>query len=210
MINNHLKKKNLTKKLGHHVDLFYEIGSLMNIKRAWGQFLGDEVRNNIEHSFRVTIIALTIARLEGVGNEEKIIKMALFHDLSESRSIDIAFAHRSYVDRHERQAAKDQLTNTVFSTDILPLLQEYKARKSIESLIVKDADHLEVDLELREQAEFGNKVAESYIKNFRLNVSRKIFTKTGQRLWQEIYRIKPFSWHNKLINNWINSKKFSK
>lgn len=202
--------KKQIRKIDQEVKLFYEIGSLMNIKRAWGQFLDNNVRNNIEHTCRVAIIALTISRLEGKGSEDKILKMALFHDLCESRSIDIAFVHRSYVERHEDKAANDQLKGTVFEKDILPLLKEYKDRSSVESKIVKDADHLDVDLELCEQSELGNKVADSYIKNHRPNVSKKFFMASTFRLWQEIYRTKPNDWHVKLVNSWIISKKFNK
>src|SRR5436190_917477 len=131
------------------IDFLFEVGSLHNVPRAWKQVLGLQVVNIVEHILRVALIALVIARREGVKDEAKIMKMAIFHDLSESRTLDSAFVHKEYVDRKEEKARIDMLSGTIFQPE-LEILNEYEERQSIESKIVRDADQLEVDFELKE------------------------------------------------------------
>ncbi len=193
-----------------NIDFLYEIGSLKNVSRLWQQILGTPVSNNIEHSFRVMMIALVIARIEKRGDEEKIMKMALFHDVCESRSVDIAFVHRNYVDRQEDKSVKDQLMGTVFEGDIEELLNEYKERKSIESQIVKDADNLECDFELKELEKKGSKTAEKFQQTNRPDVAKKLFTDSAKKLWQQIQDSDPDHWHLDLNHNWAKSDGFNK
>lgn len=202
---------NNNKKEDKNVDFLYEIGSLKNIPRIWQQLLGGEsVANNIEHSFRVIVIALMISKMEGEDDQEKIMKMALFHDLCESRSVDIAFLHKEYVDRHEEKSQADQMSETIFGKDIIDLLKEYRERKTIESHIVKDADNLECDLELRELEKRGVKTATKFIEGHRPEVAEKLFTDSAKKLWKQIYSRDPDAWHLDLNNNWVKSDKFNK
>src|SRR3954466_16119781 len=87
------------------VDLLYEIGSLRNVPRAWQQVLSGRVQNIVEHTFRTTMIAWMIATAEG-ADVSKVIRMMLVHDMGESRTGDIAFLHRGYVERNEELAEK--------------------------------------------------------------------------------------------------------
>jgi putative hydrolase of HD superfamily len=202
------KKTNLN--IGRNVDFLYEIGSLKNIPRIWQQILGTSTANNVEHSFRVMMIALMISRMEGKGNEEKIMKIALFHDMCESRSVDIAFVHKEYVDRHEEKSQSDQLSKTVFEGDIEDHLNEYKVRESIESKIVKDADNLDCDLELKELEKAGSKTATKFRETNRPEVAKKLFTESAKKMWQQIQDSDPDNWHLDINNDWTKSDKFNK
>jgi len=201
---------NSDKNNNPNLDFLYEIGSLKNVPRAWQQTIGVPVANNIEHSFRVIVLALLLSRMEGKGDENKIMKMAIFHDLCESRSTDIAFLHREYVTRHEDKATKDQLEGTVFSGDIQELLEEYRERKSIESHIVKDADNIDIDLELKELENEGSKMAVHYLNNHRKGVGDKLFTESAKKLYAEIREHSVHGWQDHLVDNWINNNKFNK
>ncbi len=68
------------------VEFFYEIGQLRLINRMWRRFFQSETSNVAEHTLRVIWIALAIAKKENVRDEEKIMKMALVHDIAESRT----------------------------------------------------------------------------------------------------------------------------
>src|SRR6185369_12794021 len=100
--------------------------------------------------FRVAWIALTLAKHEGVEDNEKILKLALMHDIAESRTGDVNYLTRQYTKRDEIKAFKDLSFGTIHESEISELSKEYEERKSIESKIVKDADTLDVELELRE------------------------------------------------------------
>src|SRR3989344_828215 len=95
------------------IDFLFEIGTLKNIQRGWRQHFGMDVANILEHSFRVMYIALILARMEKVKNEEKIMKMVLVHDMAETRTSDLSYVQKSYVTADEERAAKDMFEGTI-------------------------------------------------------------------------------------------------
>ena len=183
------------------LEFLYEIGSLRNIPRAWIQHLATDCASTLEHTLRVVFLALLIARKEGVKSEEKIIKMALVHDLAETRTADLAYVHKVYTTTDDARAARDLFAGTVFA-DLEKILKEYEKRDSIEATIVKDADNLDIDLELREIAERGNKVAVKKQPLRKLVRNKKLYTKTAKKLWDEIQKSNPSSWHLS-ANKWL-------
>jgi putative hydrolases of HD superfamily len=183
------------------INLAFEAGSLRNIKRLWAQVLGPSVANNLEHSYRVMLMALVISRMEGKGDEGKILKTALLHDLCEARSTDVAFLHRMYVDRHEEKSRSDQLSGTFLEPDI-ELLAEYERRESVESKIIKDADDLDVDLELQELSFVGNEAARKYVSLNRPNIRAKLYTESAKKLWDALYQTRPDEWQDEITRQW--------
>ena len=188
--------------LARDIEFLYEIGSLKNIQRGWRQHFGSDVANILEHSFRVAWIALMIARTEGVTSEEKILKMVLVHDLAESRTTDLSYVQKVYVHADEDKAARDLLDKTSLPDFYSEILKEYEERKSIEAKIVKDADNLDVDIELKELEERGSLLPGKW-KTFRQKVrNEKLYTKTAKALWDEIEKSDPASWHM-TANKWV-------
>ena len=76
--------------------------------------------------------------------------MALVHDISEIRSVDTEYISRQYTTRHEEEAVRDTLGGTCLQDYYMALAEEVEARETIESKIVKDADTLDCDFEIRE------------------------------------------------------------
>lgn len=187
------------------LEFLYEIGSLRNIPRAWIQHLATDCASTLEHTLRVVFIALLIARREGVNNEEKIIKMALVHDLAEARTADLAYVHKVYTTTDDARAARDLFAETAFP-DLEKILQEYEKRVSKEAKIVKDADNLDIDLELRELMERGNQVAKKKQPLRKFVRNKKLYTKTAKKLWDEIQKSDPASWHLS-ANKWLKIPK---
>ena len=175
------------------LELLYEIGSLRNLTRSWRQFLGTDCENDLEHTVRVCWIAILLARQEGTGDETKILKMALVHDLAESRTLDGTMVHKGYLAQDELRAAGDALSDTGLE-DFLPLLEDYKKRGSIEAKIVKDADNLEVDLELKEIEQRGHALPKKLSGN-RNRVRSELFTESARDMWDAIQTSDPDAWH---------------
>ncbi|MBV9159069.1 MAG: HD domain-containing protein [Candidatus Kaiserbacteria bacterium] len=183
------------------LEFLFEIGSLRNFERAWRQHAGLSVASTPEHTFRVAFLALLIAREEGLrGSDEKILKMALLHDVAETRTGDLGYVQRVYVKADDHKAASDMFADTSFG-DLEKILQEYEARSSKEAKIVKDADNLEYDLEIRELEEQGHKLPKKLAGNRRLVRDKKFYTKTAKRLWDALKRADPDAWHLK-ANKW--------
>jgi putative hydrolase of HD superfamily len=146
-----------------------------------------------EHTLRVIWIALMLAKKEKVKNEEKVIKMALLHDTTESRTGDVDYLSRQYVEMEEELAIKDILKDTLFEKDFIAIWKEYEKKQSIEAKIVKDADTLDCDLELREQE--IQTVSNKFIKSRSKIVKPKLYTKSADEFWRNIYKSDIHSWH---------------
>lgn len=184
-----------------NIELLFEIGSMRNIQRGWRQHLGMDCANVLDHTLRVIWISLILARREMVKDEEKIIKMAMVHDLAETRVSDLDYVSKAYVTADEETAARDLFAGTVFN-DLHEILKEYEKRDSIEAKIVKDADNLDVELELRELKEKGHQLPEKWARFRTLVRDEKLYTESAKLFWDEIQIADPASWHLK-ANKWL-------
>jgi putative hydrolase of HD superfamily len=183
------------------LEFLYEISSLRHLTREWLQHLATDCANDLEHSFRVVFLALAIARREKMGSEEKIMKMALLHDIAETRTSDLSHVQKMYVTVDEPRALRDMFAGTVFP-DFENLALEYKKRDTIEAQIVKDADNLDVDMELRELEEKGHKLPGKWRELRQLVRNEKLYTAAAKSLWDEIQISDPASWHL-AVGKWL-------
>ncbi len=179
---------------GRDLEFLFEIGSLRNIPRAWIQHLGVPVASNLEHTMRVVFLALLIARREKKGDENLIIKMALVHDLPETRTADLAYVHKVYSKSDEVSAARDLFAGTAFG-DLEEVLARYEKRDSIEAKIVKDADNLDIDLEMKEYEEQGHRLPAKWAKIRKFVRDEKLYTKTAKTLWDQLQKANVAQWH---------------
>lgn len=150
-----------------------------------------------EHHLHVIWIALVIAKYEKARDTDKIMKMALVHDIPESRSGDVDYLSRQYVTRNEALGLDDMLGDTVLQKEFTELWHEYEKRECIEAKIVKDADNLDVDFELMEQKAMGVKLSDVFIKGRRKAVHpSKLFTKTAKDIVDALQTSDPHDWHH--------------
>ena len=192
-----------------NIEFLYEMGTIRFIPRIWRQFLNKDFANLSEHIFRVIWTSIIIAKEEN-ADINKVIKMALIHDIVESRNSDVHYLSRMYTKRNDVAAIKDILKETSIEDEFLELFYEYEERESIEAQIVKDADNLDVDFELQEQYVNGIKIKEDF-QVMRDRVYEILFTETAKRMWKEIQDSNPHDWHingNNRFNNgdWKNNE----
>ena len=180
--------------LKRDVEFLYEINCLRFISRSWVQMLGPNFSNLAEHHLRVIWLALLIAKYEKKGDMGKIAQMALVHDVAESRAGDVNYIGRLYITRNENSAIADTFEGTALREDMLKLWEEYEKRESIEAKIVKDADWLDVDIELKEQIAKGEEHLKAWRKSRDILV-RKFYTKSGKKLWKAIWASTPSDWY---------------
>jgi putative hydrolases of HD superfamily len=193
-----------------NLEFLYEIGSLRHLQRTWVQFLTPNFANITEHTFRVMWLALIIANGEDVKNHEKIMKMALVHDITESRAADVHYLKRQYVDNNESLAIEDMFQDTNLAGEFIDVWKEYEKRKCLEAKIVKDADNIDVNLELKEQEATGNILYNTWKEMRDENVYNRLFTKSAREIWQQITDSNPHDWHLKgrnrhLAGDWKNN-----
>ncbi len=180
--------------MSRDLEFLYEIGCLRRQQRSWSQFLYPDAASNTDHTFRVIWTALVLAKKEGVNATEKVIKMALVHDVPESRTGDTNYLSRQYVNENNEQAFTDVFGGTVLEAEFFEIWHEYEKRETKEAKIVKDADTLDIDLELAEAMAAGNPLGEIF-KEHRELVSKMLFTKSARELWDQIQKSDPHAWH---------------
>lgn len=191
--------------MSRDVDFLFEIGALRFQQRQWRRFLLTDVANITEHHYRVMWLALIIAgRQKEPVNTEKLLKMAMAHDIAESRTGDVDYISRQYTKRDEERAAHDMLKNTNLHDEFTEIIEEYEERDCIEAKIVKDADNLDVDLEIREQGARGSTLEAAWAPHRKKIAATRFFTDVAKELYDEIAAADPNAWHTTSPNNRLN------
>ncbi len=175
------------------VQLLFEAGCVRFIRRSWEQFLGPNFANLAEHHFRVCWVALLLAEMEGVRDTGKVLKMALVHDLTESRTGDVHYISRQYTGRDELKALDDIFSKTLIGPEYQKLWREYHEQKTREAKIVKDADFLDADLELAEQRAKGISFVKVWQGN-RKKMPKIFYTASAKAVQKAIWSSDPLAW----------------
>jgi putative hydrolase of HD superfamily len=144
------------------VNFLFEAGMLKRTPRSGWQFLGSGGESVADHVFRTTMIAWVLARLDGSVDAERVVGMALVHDLPEARTGDLNYMNQKYVQADELRASEDLAKKLPFGVELEGLLAEFRDEQTPESMLVHDADQLELLLSLKEQLDIGNPQAEEW------------------------------------------------
>ncbi len=92
------------------------------------------------------------------------------------------------------EAIRDMISGTSLESDLAKLWEELKLQESLEAKIVKDADTLDCDLELRESDAVGTSLLTA-LRETRDRAASRLYTDTARRLFGLIYSTDPHSWH---------------
>ncbi len=178
------------------VDLFFESLMLNRQKVSGPKLVGADVGSIAEHSFRATIIGYFLSKLEN-ADENKVIKMLLFHDLRETRISDINKVMSRYIDRKnaEKSAFSDQLKQMPekAAQELKKLDSEMSEKKTKEAKIAKDADYLEMAITSKEQIEKG-----ADMNDWLNNIEKALKTKSSKQLFQGIKEKSSNEWWKNL------------
>ena len=172
----------------------YEMGQLKRVKRSGWWIAGIENPESVaEHSFRTIFIASILAQLEGV-NLEKVVLMALSHDMAEARTNDAHRIVRRYVDwkNVDGKVVKEQsirLPNEIAGR-IISLFEELEKGVSPEARIVRDADLLECLVQAREYQALGCRDVADWISN----AQAALTTESAKKLAVECIKTEPKEW----------------
>ena len=145
------------------VNFFFELGMLKRTPRSGFQFLRSGQESVAEHSYRVSLIGYTMARLMPDADPFRVVCLCLFHDVPEARTGDLNYVNKQYVEVHEQEAIDDLAKTLPFGEDFKELLAEYRAQETLEARLAHDADQLDLILELKEQNDLGNVYANQWI-----------------------------------------------
>lgn len=179
------------------------VGHLKQIPRTGWLHRGvpaDRVESVADHSFRVALLAWLAAAADPTLDRDRILKLALIHDLAESITGDLTpydpailtteaneDARKQFLNgRHqpgsERSAEKRQAESIAFSslieelpaglrTELAELWEELRQRRTPESQFVKQADRVETYLQSVEYQRLDPALP---MESFRLEVEETV------------------------------------
>ncbi|MFF7206250.1 HD family hydrolase [Streptomyces sp. NPDC008141] len=171
----------------------YEAGTLKATKRTGWWMAGVRDPESVaEHSWRTSLIASIIAKLEG-ADPARAAFLAVWHDSQETRTGDVNYLGKKYGTAADPQAVTaDQTAGMpeVLAETVRDLVAEYEENESTEAVCARDADKLECMLQGIEYLSQGYESAQRWIDNSRA----RIVTETGQRLADELLKQGPLDW----------------
>ena len=180
-------------------NFLFEVGMLKRTPRSGWNFLpGAEGESVADHSFRMTVIAWTLARLNPEVNPDRVVEMALFHDLPETRTGDLNYVHQKYAKVDEAAAAHHQTEGLPFGTELEGLIAEYREGTTPEAIVAHDADQLEMLLSLKERLDGGAKAAEEWVPF----VLKRLKTTTAKELAEKILSSHAHNWWFDRDSDW--------
>jgi putative hydrolase of HD superfamily len=143
-----------------------------------------------EHVFRTAMVAFVLARLDGTVHTDRVLQLALVHDLPEARTGDLNYVNQKYLSADEARATEDMTRGLPFAEELAGLLTEYRDESSPESILAHDADQLEMLLELKEKLDGGCQAADDWTPF----VLRRLRTEPARALAGKILQGNSTSW----------------
>lgn len=127
-----------------------------------------------DHSFGAAIIALALARMEGLNGQEEaaLVRRALLHDLHEARVGDLSRLQRQYVKADYERAEKEMLAGTHLEPEAALL-----SGKRL-SILTKDADKLDMLFQAIDYQNAGNRNMQRFIDA----ALEQVRSKSGKKL----------------------------
>ncbi len=163
-------------------DLLFEANILNTLNRSGYAFLGSGKQSVAGHSFMVVFICFVISKIETDADCEKMMSMAVVHDLLEARTGDFNYVQKKYVRIEEDKTISDLIKNLSFGKDIKCLMDEFNAGETREAMLANDADQLSFLLELKQLLDAGAKGPEKWLPK----ILKRLKTSTGKELAESI------------------------
>jgi putative hydrolases of HD superfamily len=137
----------------------FEMGHLKRVPRSGWLLLGVPQPETIaEHSFRVGMVGMALAAIEGV-DVGRTAALCLLHDAHETRIGDVPSVGRAYVTTAAPEAVSSHQTAgmpDVAAKAFQELTAEFEAGQTIEAQVARDADKLETLLQAVEYQAQGH------------------------------------------------------
>ncbi len=161
------------------IKFIHEVGSLKLVPRSGWMKLGIKLPESVaEHSFRTAVIAFILALKSGEKMEKacRAAVAALFHDLHETRIMDLHKIARRYVDADEERVSEEQFSDVGIELDFSDV-----------GRYVRDADKLELAFQAVEY-ETQSRYATDFAKNLEFE------TEIAGRIYDVLMRRKDPRW----------------
>ena len=158
------------------LDLLHRIGHLKNLPRTGWRLRGITNAESVaDHAFRVAFLAMMLA--DGLNEKgrtvdvERVMRLALLHDLGEAEIGDIPRTARPYLPADVKEQAEGGAVKTLagplgsVGKSYAALWDELTARRSIESRLLWAADGLEMMIQAWEYERAGFRGLDDFWQN---------------------------------------------
>lgn len=180
------KRTFIMKKIANFL---FEASTLKRLPRLGYNILGVKNESIAEHVYGSCVIGFVLARL-AQANIEKVILMCLFHDFEETRTGDITKINLFYIKRDSQKAKSDIFGKLPFAKDVQSLLDEYEEKKSLEAKIARDANILDLLVELKVLIDQGNKHAVEWFEGNK----ERLKTPNAKKLFEQLQKTDSHDW----------------
>ena len=158
------------------LDFIEEIGVLKNLPRTGWRFRGIKDAESIaDHCYRVSLLSMILADVlaeQGVPLDvEKVMRLALLHEVAEARIGDLPFPSLEYIPEEVKEAGEQAAVESMFERfgplqkKYIQLWQEFEEGTSIEGKLVRAADKLELMIQVLEYEKIGYRSLDKFWTN---------------------------------------------
>lgn len=175
------------------VDLILEIDVLEKLPRMGFLLQGvTDPESVAAHCFGVALTAMLMAdAIEGPVDAERVVRMALLHEVSEAKVTDLPYRALRYIDPPTKSAAERAVAHDLLGPigkAYASLWEEFEAAQTLEARIVRAADKIQMMAKvLRYEQEGRGNLADFWInvefnENDRgLPLARELFAEIRRR-----------------------------
>ena len=158
------------------LDFIEEIGVLKNLPRTGWRFRGIKDAESVaDHCYRVSLLSMILADVlteQGVElNVERVMRLALLHEVAEARIGDVPFPALEYIPEDVKEAAERAAVESMFEgfgrlqQKYIELWDEFEDGTSIEGKLVRAADKLELMIQVLEYEKIGYRSLDQFWTN---------------------------------------------
>jgi len=156
-----------------------QVGISKRIKRTgWVREGVEDPESVAEHSFRLVVLSMALGKFLDVDTE-KLVKMAIIHDLGETSTGDLVVERGKKIDsalKKEKEAREEQAISNLFISfgeEYRIIFQEMIKRESKESQIFWQLDKLEMAMQAKDYEKEQGIVLTEFIENARIHITEK-------------------------------------
>jgi len=152
----------------HVLNFIEEIGKLKNLSRTGWRFHGiiGDTESISDHCYRVSLLAMLLGDVLVSHHEveldmDKVMRIALLHEIAEARIGDIPFPAFRYIDEEYKSKAEERAVDEILNSlgrigrKYYELWREFEECSSLEGRLVRAADKLELMIQVYQYEEIG-------------------------------------------------------
>ena len=158
------------------LDFIEEMSVLKNLPRTGWRFQGIKDGESVaDHCYRVSLLSMILADLlttHGVClDTEKVMRMALLHEVAEARIGDVPFPALKYIPEDVKENGEKAAVESMFEEfgtvgeKYIEIWEEFEGNTSVEGQLVRAADKLELMIQAYEYEKVGYRTLDKFWTN---------------------------------------------